>query len=51
MIKLVEYVFAIGLIALLTRYVYLDIEYNSSTITEQIESDVIEIYRALNRDV
>jgi hypothetical protein len=51
MIKFLTYLITILIIASLARYAYLDITYNSSTITDQIESDIIEIYRTLNRDV
>lgn len=49
--KFIQYLLAIMVIATLLRYQYLDVIYNNSTITDQIQSDIIHYYHALNRDI
>ena len=48
MIKLLQYAFEIILIAVLARYVWLDINGNSGTITDQIMFDAIEVWNKLD---
>ena len=48
MIKFFMYLITFLIIAALARYAYLDITFNNATITDQIESDIIDTYRAIN---
>ena len=43
MIKLLTYGINILIIGLLARYVYLDIQYNASTITHQIQAEIADV--------
>ena len=47
MIKLLQYAFEIILIAALARYVWLDVQFNHSIITNQIKADVIHYYQEI----
>ena len=47
MIKLLTYGINILIFLVLARFIYLDITYNSSTITHQIQADFIEYYHKL----
>jgi len=49
MIKILMYSVIILIAALLARYIYLDITYNASTITDQMQYEVIEYYNKLRR--
>lgn len=45
LIKFIKNLFVFIVLVLLARYCYLDIEYNASTITNQIKSDVYYFYQ------
>ena len=46
--KFFKYIVEILLIAILAQYVYMDIMYNNSTITDQIKADFIHYYHIVN---
>ena len=43
MIKLLQYAFEIILIGVLARYVWLDVQFNHSIITNQIRAETIDL--------
>ena len=49
MIKLITYVSMTLVIVILCRYIYLDINYNASTITDQMQYELIEYYQKLRQ--
>ena len=46
-IKFLTYLVTFLTLAILARYIYLDINYNASTITDQMQYEVIEYYKKL----